>query len=100
MLGEDGADLFVLLQGQGNDTVTGGTGGGWTDVIELQDANGGSRIGTYGSDWTLSLDSGSVESSDTTSTDGWLDLTDDAKGTIVMQDGTEIDFSGVEYIQW
>ena len=98
--GGEGADLFVILQGQGNDTISGGSGGGWTDVIELQDASGGSSIGNYGSDWTLSLDSGSIESSDTTAGDGWIDLTDDASGTIVMQDGTQIDSTGIEHVQW
>jgi hypothetical protein len=101
MYGGNGADLFVILQGQGNDTIDGGNGGGgWTDIIELQDGNGGNNIGAYGSDWTLSLDSGSVEASNTSTTDGWLDLTDEAAGTIIMQDGTEIDFTGVEHIQW
>ncbi len=100
LTGEDGDDLFVLLQGQGNDTVDGGSGGGWTDTIELQDGAGGNNIGDYGSDWTMVLDYGSVESSDTSTTDGWLNLTDDAAGTITMQDGTEIDFTGVEHIQW
>ena len=27
-------------------------------------------------------------------------LTDDASGTITMQDGTEIDFADIEKIQW
>jgi Ca2+-binding RTX toxin-like protein len=98
--GDSGDDLFIVLQGQGNDTVNGGVGGGWTDIIEMQDANGGSAIGTYGSDWTLDLDIGSVESSNTDPVGGWLDLTDDAAGTIIMQDGTEFDFTGIEYIQW
>ena len=101
MYGGNGADLFVILQGQGNDDVYGGNGGGgWTDIIELQDGGGGNNLGTYGSDWTLSLDSGSVEASDTSTTDGWLDLTDEAAGTIILQDGTEIDFTGIEHIQW
>jgi len=100
LTGEDGDDLFVLLQGQGNDTVDGGSGGGWTDTIELQDGAGGNNIGDYGSDWTMELDNGSVESADTSTTDGWLNLTDDAAGTITMQDGTEIDFTGIEHIQW
>jgi len=100
LYGDDGADLFILLQGQGNDTVSGGDGGGWTDTIELRDASGGDNIGDYGSDWTLALDSGSIESSDTNSSNGWLDLTDDAAGTITLQDGTEIDFTGVEHVQW
>ncbi|MEM9629334.1 MAG: cadherin domain-containing protein, partial [Pseudomonadota bacterium] len=96
--GEGGSDLFVILQGEGNDQVIGGSG--WTDIIELQDANGGSNIGTYGSDWTIAFDSGSIEASDTNATDGWLDLTDDASGTITMQDGTEISFNQIEHIQW
>lgn len=37
---------------------------------------------------------------DSNATDGWLDLTDDAAGAITMQDGTEIDFTGIEYSQW
>ena len=98
--GGDGADLFIVLQGQGDDRITGGEGGGWTDVIELQDDSGGSNIGTYGSDWTLSLDSGSIESSNTDPISGWLDLTADASGTITMEDGTELRFEGIEHIQW
>ncbi|MGI9500700.1 MAG: calcium-binding protein, partial [Geminicoccaceae bacterium] len=100
LYGNDGADLFVLLQSQGDDNVHGGAGGDWTDVIELQDSSGGSNIGNYGSDWTVQFDSGSIESSDTDPNSGWLDLTDDASGTITMQDGTEIDFTGIEHIQW
>ncbi|MGI9489417.1 MAG: DVUA0089 family protein [Geminicoccaceae bacterium] len=100
LLGGDGADLFILLQGQGNDAISGGAGGGWTDTIELQDGSGGNAIGTYGSDWTVQLDSGSVESTGSDAQNSWLDLTDDAAGTITMQDGTEIDFTGIEHIQW
>ena len=100
LYGGDGADLFLVLQGNGDDWISGGNGGGWTDVIELQDAAGGSNIGTYGSDWTVALTSGSIESSDTNPTDGWLDLTDDAAGTITLQDGTQIEFEGIEHIQW
>ena len=100
LLGGDGADLFILLQGQGNDTISGGAGGDWTDTIELQDGSGGNAIGTYGSDWTVQFDSGSVESTGSDAQNSWLDLTDDAAGTITMQDGTEIDFSGIEHIQW
>lgn len=48
----------------------------------------------------MQLDSGSIEPSDTDPGNGWLDLTDDDAGTITMQDGTEIDFTGIEHIQW
>ena len=99
--GGDGADLFYILETQDNDTVEGGLGGGWTDVIELQDDAGGNKIGKYGTAWTLQLDSGSIEGSRTGGQSGrWIDLTDDAAGTITMQDGTEIDFTGIEHIQW
>ncbi|MEZ5931521.1 MAG: putative Ig domain-containing protein [Alphaproteobacteria bacterium] len=98
--GGDGSDLLIILQGQGNDLVEGGYGGGWTDIIELHDASGGSNIGNFGSDWTLQLDSGSIESSNTDANDGWLDLTDDAAGTITLQDGTQITFSEIESIHW
>ncbi|MGI9487619.1 MAG: cadherin domain-containing protein, partial [Geminicoccaceae bacterium] len=100
LYGGDGADLFFLLQGQGNDTVDGGLGGAWTDIIELQDGAGGNNIGNYGSDWTIQLDSGSVESMGADAEKSWLDLTDDASGSIIMQDGTEIDFTGIEQFQW
>ncbi len=98
--GGDGHDIFFILQGQGNDTISGGAGGGWTDTIELQDGSGGNTIGTYGTDWTVQLDSGSIESTGSDAENSWLDLTDDAAGTITMQDGTEIDFTGIEHIQW
>ena len=98
--GGDGADHFLIMQGQGNDRISGGNGGGWTDVIELQDSNGGSDIGSFGSDWTVQLTNGEIESTGTDGDNGWIDLTDDAAGTITLQDGTEIEFDGIEHIQW
>ncbi len=98
--GGDGADLFLLMQGQGNDTVNGGLGGAWTDIIELQDGAGGNDMGDYGSDWTVKFDKGSIEAKGADADSSWLDLTDDASGSIIMQDGTEIDFTGIEHLQW
>ena len=92
--------MFLILQGEGHDTVHGGSGAAWTDVVELQDDAGGSNIGDYGTDWTVQIESGSIESSNTDPASGWLDLTEDAAGTITMQDGTKIDFTGIEHIQW
>jgi len=100
LYGEDGADLFIVLQGQGNDTIDGGSGGGWTDVIELQDGDGGNNIGAYDVDWTVAIENGSIEGSGSSGDQSWLELSDDASGTITMQDGTEIDFTGIEHIQW
>ncbi len=92
--GGDGSDIFTYVFGDGSDTVTGGAAGGWTDVIELSDAPGGGAIGAYGVDWTLALDEGSVLSSDASE----IVLSDDASGTITLNDGSTIDFSEIENI--
>ncbi|MGI9420425.1 MAG: cadherin domain-containing protein, partial [Geminicoccaceae bacterium] len=97
--GGDGADHFLIIQGQGNDSISGGTGA-WTDIIDLQSGEGDDSIGNFGTDWTVDLSSGEIDSSSTDGENGWLDLTDDAAGTITLQDGTEIDFEGIEHIQW
>ncbi len=62
MGGGAGADLFFLQAGLGNDTVTGGTGGGWVDAIDLHNASGSSYSSAFPTDWTLVLTSGSVVS--------------------------------------
>ncbi|MBL4864639.1 MAG: cadherin-like domain-containing protein, partial [Rhodobiaceae bacterium] len=93
MKGESGSDLFIFQSGNGDsDTVIGGDGGGWTDTIQLQ-ANDGGYVDV---DWTLQLDTGSVDGSDT----GSYDLSDDAAGTITFADGSEISFEGIERIEW
>ena len=93
MKGEDGSDLFIFQPGNGDsDYVSGGSGGGWTDTIQLQ----ASGIGHLDMDWTLSLDSGSIDTSGL----GSYDLTDDASGTITFADGSEITFEGIERIEW
>ena len=92
LYGEAGNDLFIFREGDGQDVVYGGTGGGWTDVTQLQDAAGGPPA----NGWTYVLDSGVVE----TSGADFLDLSDDATGTITLVDGSEIDFSGIERIEW
>ena len=94
--GGDGSDLFIFAMGGGTDTINGGAAGGWTDVIALQDASGGSNIGTYGVDWTLSLTEGSIQSQDADS----ITLSDDADGTIVMSDGSTANFFDIERIDF
>ncbi len=90
--GGDGADTFLLMESWGNDTFHGGSGGSWTDVIELQDVNGGAP--TDG--WSFNLTSGSVVSQGA----DFIDLSDDSAGTITMDDGTSVIFDGVEQFTW
>ena len=80
----------------GNDTIYGGAGGGWTDTIQLQDELGGSDLGVYGTDWTVALTEGTIEE---TNADNLL-LSDDADGTITLEDGSSIDFTDIERIEW
>ncbi|PLX36399.1 MAG: hypothetical protein C0605_08180, partial [Hyphomicrobiales bacterium] len=96
MNGEGGNDLFIFHEGDGTDTIYGGAGGGWLDTIELQDASGGDNLGDYGTDWTVTLTEGTIESQDASS----LTLSTDADGTITLQDGSEINFQDIETIQW
>ena len=87
-----GSDVFIVGQGDGNDTIDGGAGGGWTDSITLQNADSSA----VGSGWTVSLTSGSVQSDNGSA----KTFTDDAAGTITLEDGTEIGFQNIESINY
>jgi hypothetical protein len=93
--GQDGSDLFTFQMGGGTDTIIGGAGGGWTDTIQLQDASGGNNLGTYGTDWTITLSEGTM-SQDANG----FDLSDDADGTITLSDGSIANFTDVERIDF
>ncbi len=93
--GGDGDDAFIYMVGDGNDTIDGGAGGDWTDSIEIFAADGSAST-EMGTDWTISLTHGSVE---TVGTDE-LQLSDDASGTIDFDDGSQIAFDNVERIGW
>ncbi|WP_349358517.1 cadherin domain-containing protein [Stappia sp.] len=97
LYGGDGADLFIYAAGDGSDTVAGGAGGGWVDVLDL---GGGdpSALGDYGTDWTVTITEGSIVTDD--SANGTLTLSDDASGYVDLQDGSRIDFSEIEQVQW
>ena len=81
--------------------MSGGVANGWTDTIDLEGMTGGATtsadgLTVTGDGWTVVLDSGEV----TTTADGYLDLTQDASGTITLEDGSEIHFEGMEKITW
>jgi hypothetical protein len=82
--------------GDGNDTVTGGAAGGWTDTINLND--GTTALGTYGVDWTLSITQGSVSSTDTVG--HVITLSQDAAGHIDLSNGATINFTELERVTW
>ncbi|MEM1050284.1 MAG: FG-GAP-like repeat-containing protein [Pseudomonadota bacterium] len=91
LTGGEGDDLFVFDAGDGVDTAVGGTGG-WTDTIQLGDGAG--SIGDISVDWTLQLDTGSID----TQTSGEITLSEDASGTITLNDGSQLHFQEIERI--
>ena len=96
LYGGDGNDLFLFAEGDGQDTAEGGAGGGWTDTVRLFDAEGGSDLGTYGSDWTVTITQGSIDSVDEDS----ITLSQDSDGYVTLQDGSEFAFTDLERIEF
>jgi Ca2+-binding RTX toxin-like protein/carbon monoxide dehydrogenase subunit G len=94
--GGSGSDTFIYRVGDGNDTVTGGSGASWTDTVNLHD--GTSALGTYGVDWTLSVTSGSIVSTDTAH--HVISLSLDAGGHVDLSNGATINFTELERITW
>jgi hypothetical protein len=91
--GGAGHDLFIYLRGQGSDTITGGSGGGWSDTISLGEAADALVSGT---DWTVSFSSGGIASQG----DHDLALVADTSGTLIFVDGSTVQFSGIEHLKW
>ena len=87
--GGDGNDMFVFGAGDGSDSFDGG-GGAWTDVIKLSGLSGQPAYVS----WTLAIATVDSSGSD------YLDLSADSSGTITFDDGSELDFVGVDRIEW
>jgi Ca2+-binding RTX toxin-like protein len=96
LTGGSGSDTFIYHVGDGNDTIAGGGGASWTDAISLSD--GTSSLGTFGVDWTLSITSGSIVSTDTTN--HVIALSQDAVGQIDLSNGATIHFAELERVTW
>ncbi|MGB0682094.1 MAG: beta strand repeat-containing protein [Magnetovibrionaceae bacterium] len=91
--GDAGDDMFIFGSGQGSNTFHGGDGGGWLDSVKLQNGDGS---GADPESWTMELNSGSIEEQ----ADGYLALSQDSSGTITFDDGSTLNFDGVERIEW
>nr|WP_321484326.1 Ig-like domain-containing protein [uncultured Cohaesibacter sp.] len=94
--GGEGDDTFLYMMGDGNDTIDGGSAGDWTDSLEILAADGTDST-TYGTDWTISLDTGTATMVD--GSDQML-LSDDATGTIDFSDGSQIELENIDNISW
>ncbi len=93
MTGGAGHDVFVYMQGNGSDIVNGGTGASWIDTVQLDQSLGLQQLGT---DWTVTLTSGSVVGQNANQ----LSFSADADGAINLADGSQIVFTDMERVQW
>ncbi|MET0014544.1 MAG: immunoglobulin-like domain-containing protein, partial [Sedimenticola sp.] len=95
-IGGEGNDLFEADPFSGSDYFSGGEGGGWTDVIQLN-----ADAVPAGSDpdapWSIEVDGEQVQYD---IADHALSLDPDASGVITFSDGSELTFDGVERIEW
>jgi hypothetical protein len=66
-------------------------GDGGEDTLDL------SAMADAGIGWTISLEDGSEISG---TGDGYLDLSNDAAGTINFDDGSSVEFDGLDKIEW
>ncbi|MEO9776810.1 cadherin domain-containing protein [Roseibium sp.] len=98
MDGGDGSDLFAYMLGDGNDTMQGGAGLNWIDIVDLSKAPDGTDLGSYGTDWSVTMTEGTIENVDALG--GEITLSQDAGGYIELADGARIDFSEMESIQY
>ncbi len=91
LYGGAGDDVFIFGEGGGHDRASGGSG--WLDTVRLENADGDAP--DAGS-WSLTLRSGSIEEE----AEGYIALSQDAAGTIQMDDGSQLVFDGVDRIEW
>jgi len=95
-----GDDHYMAAVGQGGLNIVDSGGASWTDTIDLQGMTGTvdfSGQTASGVGWTLLLDNGDSFEGQTSDT---LDLSDGASGIITFDDGSIVDFSGVERVTW
>ena len=92
LAGGAGNDLFIYVNGHGSDSMNGGAGS-WIDTIDLSQSGGDLQFGT---DWTLSLTSGSI----TSQSENQITLSGDADGAVTFTDGSKLNFVDIEHIQW
>ena len=92
LIGGAGNDVFVYANAHGSDAMNGGTGS-WVDTIDFSQGVGGLQFGT---DWTVTLTSGSIVSQ----SQNLITLSNDADGTVNFTDGSTINFADIERIQW
>ena len=91
--GGAGSDTYVFNPFDGNDSFSGGTGGGWTDTIQL----GTDGSADPGDPWTITVNGQELDYDLAAQA---LELNPDTSGVVTMADGSELTFEGIEKIEW
>ena len=92
--GLEGHDTYVYTSGDGNDYFHGGSGGSWTDTIELSNIHTGPAEGN----WSLVVTNSAEYTIDSQNQEITFDSA--ASGTITLSSGEELSFDEVEKIIW
>jgi hypothetical protein len=94
-VGGAGDDVYIFEALGDTDSFSGGDAGGWTDVVSLDVDI--SSMPNPSAPWTVTV-GGDEISYDIAL--GYLDLGGDAAGSITFDDGSTLNFDGVEGIEW
>ncbi|OSM04793.1 hypothetical protein MAIT1_02886 [Magnetofaba australis IT-1] len=101
MVGDAGNDLFIFGMNEGSDFISGGAG--YTDVIRMDGMTEDPVMGLDDvGNWTITTEDGYsyVPGEGADDMDSIVFDEGDAAGTITLEDGTEIDFDGIDKIMW
>ena len=94
-VGGAGDDVYVFEALGDTDSFSGGNGGGWTDVVSLDVDI--SSLPNPSDPWTITVGGNEVNYDVAL---GYVDLGPDASGSITFDDGSTVNFDGVEGIEW
>jgi hypothetical protein len=101
----EGNDIYHFGENSGQDTFNGGGGIGWADSIMLESSTPVSVTQTSSTSWTLIVDG--QEATLTTDTNGTvnpsnnhIDFDGTANGTLIMQDGSTLNFQNIDHVEW
>ena len=96
LYGEAGHDTFLFGLGDGDDKAYGGAGGNWIDKIQVDDPSGPSEASNPNG-WVLQTNANYTV--DTANQKIIFD-SKDASGSLILADGSELEFYEIEEIHW
>ena len=101
LFGEEGNDTFIFGLNEGNkNTIDGGAEGSWMDTIRLEGVTQTPTESLEGpGSWVLGVDGGAAFTVDELNQTVTFD-DGNASGSITLYDGSQVDFSNIDEIEW